>query len=104
MIAFTCNQNTLVWNLEAEHSPLHATLQMHTRAVSDISWNPSSLNILASCSADTHVHVWDIRAPRTASQSFCAWTAGATQVSWARFNDSVLASAHEGEVTDRLTD
>lgn len=97
-VAFTCNQNTLVWNLDSEHSPLHATLQMHTRAVNDISWSGFNPDLLASCSSDTYVHVWDVRSPKTASTSFCAWTAGATQVVWSRHREFSLASAHEGEV------
>ena len=90
----------MIWNLEDSRGALQATLQTHQRAVSDLSWSLFDFNILATCSADTYINLWDVRDPRKPikRESFCGWTAGATQVKWNRKNPMILASAHNGEV------
>jgi WD40 repeat protein len=98
-IASSANQNTLIWNIE-DDLPLQSTLQSHSRAVSDISWSYFDPNVLATCSADTYINLWDIRDPKKPNKTnaFCGWTAGATQVKWNRLNKLILASTHNGEV------
>lgn len=99
-IASTANQNTLVWDVADERMALQSTLQTHQRAVSDLSWSLFDPNVLATCSADTYINLWDVRDPKKPikRESFCGWTAGATQVKWNRHNPMTLASAHNGEV------
>ncbi|PRP84715.1 WD repeat-containing protein 59-like [Planoprotostelium fungivorum] len=100
-IASAANQDTQVWNLSDERFELQCTLtQSHQRAISDLAWSLFDKNLLATCSADTYINLWDIRDPKRAikKESFCGWTAGATQVKWNRHNPMALASAHNGEV------
>lgn len=48
------------------------SLRAHTRVVSDLNWHPSEPEILASCSIDTFIHIWDIRDQRKPCQSLSA--------------------------------
>lgn len=48
------------------------TLRSHTRVVSDLNWHRFDPNLLASCSIDTFIHVWDIRDQRRPSLSLSA--------------------------------
>jgi WD40 repeat protein len=36
-------------------------LQSHQRAVSDLNWSPFRPELLATCSYDNYVHLWDLR-------------------------------------------
>ncbi|KDO20084.1 hypothetical protein SPRG_14623 [Saprolegnia parasitica CBS 223.65] len=110
LVASTSNHNTLLWNIDhnntnngfqgvlSSHQPLIATLRAHTRPVSDVAWSPSEPTILATCSADTKTHLWDIRTPQKPVQTLCAFTTSATQVEWNRLDPTSLATAHDGEV------
>lgn len=55
------------YDLTTTHS-----LRAHTRVVSDINWHPTEADILASCSIDTFIHVWDIRDQRRPCLSLSA--------------------------------
>ncbi|KAF0717535.1 Aste57867_2243 [Aphanomyces stellatus] len=108
LVASTSNHNTLLWNIDhnisthigvlSSHQPLMSTLRAHTRPVSDVAWSPSEPTVLATCSADTTTHLWDIRTPQKPAQSLCAFTTSATQVEWNRLDAVSLATAHDGEV------
>jgi WD40 repeat protein len=67
-------------------------------AVSDIHWSPLNPDLLASCSYDAYIHLWDVRQSTLPQSSFCAWTAGVTQVKWNRFNAFLLASSHDNDI------
>lgn len=54
-------------DLEQRHS-----LKSHTRVVSDVNWHRFDPNLLASCSIDTFIHVWDMRDTRRPAQSLSA--------------------------------
>lgn len=115
-VASTSNHNTLIWNIANAHGgmiggggaqnrppnnssqPLIATLRAHTRPVSDISWSPTEPWILATCSADTKTHLWDIRTPQKPVQTLYAFTSSAIQVEWNRVDQTSIATAHDGEV------
>ncbi|KAL1925163.1 uncharacterized protein VTP21DRAFT_46 [Calcarisporiella thermophila] len=101
-IASTSNQKALVWNLcrdgiQAIEHILHGE-HGHTRAISDINWSLFDPYMLATCSVDTYVHLWDLRTPTRPVQSFSAWTAGATQVKFNKKSEFLLASAHDTDV------
>ncbi|KAF9900813.1 hypothetical protein EC991_006872 [Linnemannia zychae] len=98
-IASTSNQKALIWNLS--HSAPRAVeliLHAHNRAISDINWSPFHPDLLATCSVDTFVHLWDLRTPKKPVNSFCAWTAAATVVKFNRKDEFTLASAHDTKV------
>ncbi|TMW69355.1 hypothetical protein Poli38472_001511 [Pythium oligandrum] len=111
-VASTSNHNTLIWNIAhasgGQHAttigsapsaqPLVATLRAHTRPVNDLSWCPAEPTILATCSADTKTHLWDLRTPQRPVQTLRAFTTSAVQVEWNRIDPTSLATAHEGEV------
>ncbi|XP_076242534.1 WD repeat domain 59 isoform X2 [Calliopsis andreniformis] len=72
-------------------------LKAHTRVVSDLNWHPKEPNILASCSIDTFIHIWDIRDQRKPSLSLSA-VAGSSQVQWNSLSSNILATAHDGDI------
>ncbi|KAG0206690.1 hypothetical protein BGX28_001889 [Mortierella sp. GBA30] len=98
-IASTSNQKALIWNL-GHNAPraVELILHAHNRAISDINWSPFHPDLLATCSVDTFVHVWDLRTPKKPVNSFCAWTAAATVVKFNRKDEFTLASAHDTKV------
>ena len=53
--------------LQTTHS-----LRAHTRVVSDLNWHPKDPDILATCSIDTFIHIWDIRDQRRPCLSLSA--------------------------------
>lgn len=53
--------------LQATHS-----LKAHTRVISDLNWHPKEPDILASCSIDTFIHIWDLRDQRRPCLSLSA--------------------------------
>jgi WD40 repeat protein len=100
MVASAANKDVFIWNVRDKRTPLLATFTPHSRPVSDLCWALSDPNVLATCSADMYVNLWDVRTPASALKlkAFCAWTAGATMVKWNRRNPRLIASVHEGEV------
>ncbi|XP_026282882.1 GATOR complex protein Wdr59 isoform X2 [Frankliniella occidentalis] len=97
LCALSSNQRVevLCWHngdLEQRHS-----LKSHTRVVSDVNWHRFDPNLLASCSIDTFIHVWDMRDTRRPAQSLSA-VAGSTQVRWNRLSSFLLATAHDGDI------
>ncbi|KAI9328020.1 WD40-repeat-containing domain protein [Zopfochytrium polystomum] len=117
-IASTSNQKVLVWNLDPTgtataissvanvHHNIEHILQSHQRAVSDLHWSFFHPDILATCSYDNYVHLWDLRVDGKSGPaqsirpfaSFCSWTTGATQVKWSRINENMLASSHDTDL------
>ena len=96
LLASTCNSVALVWDATKTH-PIYA-LREHKRSVNAICWHPLD-GTIATCSADSYIHVWDVRTPpRRPAMSFCAWTSGATCIEWSLGDENVLASSHDNEV------
>lgn len=50
--------------------------------------------ILATCSIDTFVYLWDMRVPRRPVGKWAEWRAGATQVKWNHSNPHQVALSH----------
>ncbi|XP_034942224.1 GATOR complex protein WDR59 isoform X2 [Chelonus insularis] len=73
------------------------SLKAHTRVVSDLNWHPKESDIIASCSIDTFIHIWDLRDARRPSLSLSA-VAGSSQVRWNPLSPHILATAHDGDV------
>lgn len=87
-IASGAGNDLLIWNLEDRRSALQGIVQAHQRAVADINWSVFEPNILASCSADTYINVWDVRDTKSClkMRSFCAWTGTCQRALSARNN------------------
>ena len=61
----------LSWQSGGDLVPTH-NLRSHTRVVSDLNWHRFDPNVLASCSIDTYIHIWDIRDHRRPAMSLSA--------------------------------
>lgn len=85
----------LTWHV-GELTQMHS-LRAHTRVITDLNWHRSDPNLLASCSVDTFIHIWDMRDPRRPASSLSA-IAEASQVCWNRISPHLLATAHDGDV------
>ncbi|KAH0953331.1 hypothetical protein HN011_003128 [Eciton burchellii] len=72
-------------------------LKAHTRVISDLNWHPKEPDIIASCSIDTFIHIWDIREQRKPCLSLSA-VAGSSQVRWNPLLPHILATAHDGDI------
>ncbi len=98
MIASASNQKTHIWDARHGTSPLIVTLQKHFRPVTGIDWSPFYSTVLSTCSADSSIHLWDVRAPqREPIQSFMVYHQGAQAIAWNRHDGVQLASVHENE-------
>ena len=85
-----------MWDIEVAQVPV--THINHKRVVADLTWSPLEPNILASCSADPFIIIWDIRTPNKPQMTLQLWNAGASMVRFNRISPYMLASAHEGQV------
>ncbi|XP_033625882.1 GATOR complex protein WDR59-like [Asterias rubens] len=74
-----------------------SSLKAHTRAISDLNWSVFEPDVLATCSVDTYIYLWDTREPKKPSVSFSTF-AGAAQVKWNKKNSNYLATVHEGDI------
>lgn len=84
----------LTWKVELIQTQ---SLRAHTRVITDLNWHQTDPNLLASCSVDTFIHIWDLRDPRRPSLSLSA-VAEASQVRWNRISSNILATAHDGDI------
>uniref|UniRef100_A0A8C7KE51 WD repeat domain 59 n=1 Tax=Oncorhynchus kisutch TaxID=8019 RepID=A0A8C7KE51_ONCKI len=73
---------------------VHASLQGHTRVISDLDWSWFEPEYLVTSSVDTYICIWDTRKPTVALSA----VAGASQVKWNKRNQYLLASSHDGDV------
>ncbi|XP_053211853.1 GATOR complex protein WDR59-like [Panonychus citri] len=72
-------------------------LKGHRRVVTDFNWAPFDPNILASCSMDTFVYVWDLREHRRPCLGFSS-VVGPSQVKWSKSDENIIATALEGDI------
>ncbi|KAG0715462.1 GATOR complex protein WDR59 [Chionoecetes opilio] len=74
-----------------------SSLRAHTRTITDLNWHRMDPHLLATCSIDTFVHIWDTREPRKPVASLSS-IAGASQVKWNKLNQNLLASGHDCDI------
>lgn len=98
-IVSTSNQKAILWNLALpSHRSIEHVLHGHNRAITDINFSTIRRDVLATCSVDTRVLVWDTRDTSKPAITFADFDAGATQVRWNKINPHVLASAHHRRI------
>ncbi|XP_056008866.1 GATOR complex protein WDR59-like isoform X4 [Ostrea edulis] len=73
------------------------SMKGHSRTLSDVGWCPFDVNVIASCSVDTYINLWDVRDPKKPTTSFQT-VSGAYQVKWNRVTNNIFATTHEGEL------
>ena len=94
-VVSTSNQKAIIWNLTRPSSDaIEYALHGHSRAITDINFNPQEPDILATCSVDTYVHAWDLRSPKRPFYSTSPWRSSASQVKWNFKDSNILASSH----------
>lgn len=98
-VVSTSNQKAIIWNLtRSALNAIEYALHGHSRAITDINFNPQNPDILATCSIDTYVHAWDMRSPSRPFYSTSSWNSSASQVKWNFKDPNVLASSHGNDV------
>ncbi|XP_045471317.1 GATOR complex protein WDR59 isoform X2 [Harmonia axyridis] len=97
LCVISSNQRLEVLTWRSEELTQSHCLKAHTRVVTDVNWHQMDPNLLASCSVDTFIHIWDLRDSRRPALSLSA-IAEASQVRWNRISANLLATAHEGDI------
>lgn len=97
MCVISSNERLEILNWRDESLSVSHSLRAHSRVITDINWHRFNPNILATCSVDTFIHLWDIRDARKPTLSLSA-VAEASQVRWNRISQYLIATAHEGDI------
>lgn len=71
--------NTHSWKIENK-------LQFHSGSVEDIQWNPDPAYgyMLASCSVDKRIAIWDLRKPGAPAMSWVAHDSDVNVIAWSK--------------------
>jgi len=71
-------------------------LQGHKASIEDIQWSPSQAQVLATCSVDQTIKLWDLRATKLKPQmSFKASDCDINVISWNTTSKFLLASGDD---------
>ncbi|ODV61757.1 Mtc5p ASCRUDRAFT_56190 [Ascoidea rubescens DSM 1968] len=97
-VVSTSNQKAIIWDLNKPSDSPDAhkhVLHGHSRAITDINFHTKNPNMLATCSVDSYVLIWDLRTKNEVPVLKCSdWRSGATQVKWNFINENIFASSH----------
>ncbi|XP_053722133.1 GATOR complex protein WDR59 isoform X2 [Synchiropus splendidus] len=97
VFAASSNQRVDLYSWKNGTGEVYASLQGHTRVISDLDWSWFEPEFLVTSSVDTYIYIWDTRDTRKPTVALSA-VAGASQVKWNRKNQNLLASTHDGVV------
>lgn len=95
-LASTRNKTIELWTWEDGKGRKLQDLRAHTRAVSCLNWSRFNPRLLATCSYDSYIYLWDLRdckKPRPLST-----VSGASHLKWNSANSDLLATTHDGDV------
>lgn len=93
-----CNGKIHVWKSSAAGNSWqvdNTPYSGHTSSVEDLQWSPSEGTVLASCSADRTVRIWDIRDKSKPQISYDAHAEDVNVISWNRNVGYLLASGSD---------
>lgn len=97
LLLFQSNQRLEVFACRGDELTQSCSLRAHTRVITDLNWHKFDPNLIASCSVDTFIHIWDLRDSKRPTLSLSA-VAEASQVKWNKVSPYLLASAHDGDI------
>ena len=60
------NQYADLWRYDSTTATKIVTFDGHTRVISDVDWSATDPNLLATCSLDQYIYLWDIRETKRA--------------------------------------
>lgn len=95
----TCNHKAVVWNVALpSDKAVEYELRGHRRTVTDVNFSPSRPDLVATCSIDTTINVWDLRSPSKPRQTFADFVAGASRARLSAVDPNLLCSSHDNRL------
>ncbi|XP_046843547.1 GATOR complex protein WDR59-like [Xenia sp. Carnegie-2017] len=95
-LASTSNQKIELWTWEDGGGKKLQDLRAHTRSVSCLNWSRFDPRLLATCSFDSFIYLWDLRDSRKPKP--LSTVSGASHLKWNSADSHVLATTHDGDV------
>ena len=97
LAAGSCNSQIWLYRLADDTQFIkEGSLQSHKKSVEDVQFSPSQEHVLASCSVDQTVKLWDLRATQMKAQiSFRAHDCDVNVLSWNATSKFLLASGDD---------
>lgn len=95
----TCNHKAVVWNLALPSDrAVEYELRGHRRTVTDVNFSPNKPDLVATCSIDTTINIWDLRSPSGPKQTFADFVAGASRARLSAFDPHLIYSSHDNRL------